>query len=258
MTFSLIGRCARTGAFGAAITTSDLAVGARCVRLAHGKGAVLSQHRTDSRLGDIGLARLVAGEDADTAVTAICSATPDIEWRQIGALDAAGRAAFYHGRRMYSIYAHALAPDVLALGNILGNDRVPQAMADAFTAMPEAPLAERLMTALEAGRDAGGEILGPLRSAALRVTGPHDIDEADLRVDISAACPVADLRGLLTAWGERGEILRRVALAPDGVPVQPALFDASIARIEALGLQDRFPTARRRAAWTLAGQPPAE
>lgn len=252
MTFSLIGRCARTGAFGAAITTSDLAVGARCVRLAHGKGAVLSQHRTDSRLGDIGIAQLIAGANADDAVTAICTATEDIEWRQIGALDAAGRGAFYHGRRMYSIHAHALGPDVLALGNILGNEKVPEAMAAAFLALPDAPLAERLMSALEAGRDAGGEILGPLRSAALRVTGPHEIDERDLRVDISDGCAVADLRALHEAWGGRAEILRRVALAPDGVPVQARLFEASVARIAELGLEDRFPTARRRDAWTIA------
>lgn len=251
MTFSIIGRCARTGAFGAAITTSDLAVGARCVRLAHGKGAMLSQHRTDSRLGDLGIALLAEGKTAQDTVSAVCNSSTDIEWRQIGALDAKGRASAYHGRRMYSIYTHSSDKDCLALGNILANDQVTRNMADAFVKDPDLPLGERLMRALEAGRDAGGEIQGPLRSAAVRVTGEHGIDALDLRIDISEKTAVEDLRGLVNAYANRAEILRGVALAPDGIPVMRSLFDASIERISELGLEERFPTARLRDNWTL-------
>lgn len=251
MTFSIIGRCARTGAFGAAITTSDLAVGARCVRLAHGKGAMLSQHRTDSRLGDLGIALLAEGKTAQDTVSAVCNSSADIEWRQIGALDAKGRASAYHGRRMYSIYTHSSDLDCLALGNILANDQVTRSMADAFVKDPDLPLGERLMRALEAGRDAGGEIQGPLRSAAVRVTGEHGIDALDLRVDISEKTAVEDLRALVNAYANRAEILRGVALAPDGIPVMRSLFDASIERISELGLEERFPTARLRDNWTL-------
>lgn len=251
MTFSIIGRCARTGAFGAAITTSDLAVGARCVRLAHGKGAMLSQHRTDSRLGDLGIALLAEGKTAQDTVSAVCNSSADIEWRQIGALDAKGRASAYHGRRMYSIYTHSSDLDCLALGNILANDQVTRNMADAFVKDPDLPLGERLMRALEAGRDAGGEIQGPLRSAAVRVTGEHGIEALDLRVDISEKTAVEDLRALVNAYANRAEILRGVALAPDGIPVMRSLFDASIERISELGLEERFPTARLRDNWTL-------
>lgn len=251
MTFSIIGRCARTGAFGAAITTSDLAVGARCVRLAHGKGAMLSQHRTDSRLGDLGIALLAEGKTAQDTVSAVCNSSTDIEWRQIGALDAKGRASAYHGRRMYSIYTHSSDKDCLALGNILANDQVTRNMANAFVKDPDLPLGERLMRALEAGRDAGGEIQGPLRSAAVRVTGEHGIDALDLRVDISEKTAVEDLRALVNAYANRAEILRGVALAPDGIPVMRSLFDASIERISELGLEERFPTARLRDNWTL-------
>nr|WP_325251466.1 DUF1028 domain-containing protein [Amylibacter sp.] len=251
MTFSIIGRCARTGAFGAAITTSDLAVGARCVRLAHGKGAMLSQHRTDSRLGDLGIALLAEGKTAQDTVSAVCNSSTDIEWRQIGALDAKGRASAYHGRRMYSIYTHSSDKDCLALGNILANDQVTRNMADAFVKDPDLPLGERLMRALEAGRDAGGEIQGPLRSAAVRVTGEHGIDALDLRIDISEKTAVEDLRALVNAYANRAEILRGVALAPDGIPVMRSLFDASIERISELGLEERFPTARLRDNWTL-------
>ncbi|MBT0958453.1 DUF1028 domain-containing protein [Alphaproteobacteria bacterium KMM 3653] len=251
MTFSIIGRCARTGAFGAAITTSDLAVGSRCVRLLHGKGAMLSQHRTDSRLGDLGIGLLGEGKSAQETVTSVCNSTKDIEWRQIGALDATGRAAAYHGRRMYSIYTHSIDKDCLALGNILANEKVTRKMAEAFARDPALPLGERLMRALEAGRDAGGEILGPLRSAAVRVTGEHGIDALDLRLDMSESTAVEDLRALVDAYAGRAEILRDVALAPEGIPVMRSLFEASIERIEELGLEARFPTAQHRDSWTL-------
>ncbi|UUX49259.1 DUF1028 domain-containing protein [Nisaea acidiphila] len=251
MTFSIIGRCERTGAYGAAITTSDLAVGSRCVRLAHGRGAMLSQHRTDSRLGDLGISLLAEGESADRVVSKVCASTDDIEWRQIGALDSEGRAAVYHGRRMYSIYAHTVGRNCLALGNILANPEVPQRMAEAFNREPDLPLAEKLTRALEAGRDAGGEILGPLRSAALKVSGDYKIDTYDLRIDISEADAVVDLRALYEAYKDREETIRNVALRPDTMPIMRNLFEASIARIEELGLEDRFPTARNRESWTL-------
>lgn len=251
MTFSIIGRCARTGAFGAAITTSDLAVGGRCVRLCHGKGAMLSQHRTDSRLGDLGIALLAQGATAAATVSEVSASSGDIEWRQIGALDATGAAAAYHGRRMYSIYTHTIDENCLALGNILANDHVTTKMAEAFAKDVTLPLAERLMRALEAGRYAGGEILGPLRSAALRVTGEHGLDAQDLRVDMSECTAVEDLRRLLDAYADREEVLRQVALSPDTLPVMRSLFEASVDRISELGLEARFPTAQRRASWTL-------
>ena len=251
MTFSIIGRCERTGAFGAAITTSDLAVGSRCVRLAHGKGAVLSQHRTDSRLGDLGITLLQDGHEANDALARVCASSEHIDWRQVGVLDASGRAAVYHGRRMYSIYSHTARPNCLALGNILDNDGVTAAMADAFGADDASPLADKLMRALEAGRDAGGEVMGHLKSAALRVSGEHGIDTYDLRIDISGDDAVADLRALYTAYRDREDRLRCVALTPDRVPVSRSLFEASVARIATLGLEARFPVARNADDWTL-------
>jgi len=252
MTYSIIARCPDTGAFGGAIGTSALAVGNRCLRVLHGKGAFLSQHRTDARLGDRGIAALAEGASAEQAMAGVVADEPGIEWRQLAALDAAGRAAVHHGNRMYSIYTHSIGTGCVAIGNILANDRITDAMVATFEAAPGEPLEERLLRALEAGRDAGGEILEPLHSTALRVTSPHGIDRCDLRVD-SADEAVVALRELLAAYGDQEEILRRVALEPDGVPVARSLFEASIARIAELGLDDRFPTARNRADWALRG-----
>lgn len=252
MTYSIIARCPQTGAFGGAIGTSALAVGNRCLRVAHGRGAFLSQHRTDARLGDKGMALLAAGATAAEAVAGVVTGVPGIQWRQLAALDADGRSAVHHGDRMYSIYTDSAGDGCVAIGNILANDHVTAAMVAAFAAAAGEALEERLLQALEAGRDAGGEILEPLHSAALRVTGPHGIDRCDLRVDMADEA-VAALRGLLTAYGDQEEILRRVALEPDAVPVARSLFEASIDRIAELGLEERFPTARNRERWTLRG-----
>jgi uncharacterized Ntn-hydrolase superfamily protein len=68
MTYSLVGRCSRTGMFGAAVTTSSGAVGSRCPYARAGVGAVLTQHRTDPRLGPRGLDLLEAGKSAEEVV----------------------------------------------------------------------------------------------------------------------------------------------------------------------------------------------
>lgn len=250
MTYSMLGRDAATGAFGGVVGTSSLAVGNRCLAVRHGLGAVLSQHRTDPRLATKGLDALAHGLDAEAALATIRQDAPGLDWRQLAVIDGQGRTAAFHGDRLYSIHAAGQAQDCVAIGNIIDNPDVPQAMADAFTAAAGQPLAERLIAGLLAGRDAGGEVLEPIRSAALQVTGPDGVAAVDLRVDQAeeAAGALADL---LAAYGAQAETLRRVALEPDAVPVSRTLFEASVTRIAALGLQDRFPTAARRDDWTI-------
>ena len=250
MTYSMIGRCADTGAFGGVVGTSSLAVGNRCLAVGHGVGAVLSQHRTDPRLARKGLARLEDGQDAEATLAAMQDGAPGLEWRQLAVIDAAGRTAAFHGRMLYSIYAAGTAADCIAIGNIIDNPDVPQAMADAFAAGSRLPLADRLMAGLLAGRDAGGEVLEPIRSAALVVSGPDGVADVDLRIDRSDEAASA-LEDLLRAYGEQSGQLRRVALTPDEVPVSKALFEASLERIETLGLEERFPTSARKDDWTV-------
>lgn len=197
MTFSLIGRCARTGQFGAAVSTSNLAVGSRVPFCAAGVGAVLTQHRTDPRLGHRGLALLRSGCSAQETIDALVASTADHAWRQLAAIDRDGRTAVFHGAHVKPALGAGLARDVIAIGNILANDRVPQAMADAFAADPSAQLAERLLRGLEAGLAAGGEH-GPVFSASLLVVHEEVFPLVDLRID-SGAEPIARLRAL---WEE--------------------------------------------------------
>lgn len=217
MTFSLIGRCARTGAFGAAVTTSAIAVGGRVPFCAPGIGAVLTQHRTDPRLGPRGIALLLSGCTATETVAALAASTPDHRWRQIAAIDAAGRTAHFHGAAVKPFHNDAHGQDVIALGNILANDRVPRAMADAFLAAPEEPLAERLMRGLEAGEAAGGEH-GEVRSAALLVVEKEVFPLVDLRIDWADA-PIPALRALWDRY--RPEMREYVVRATDPEAAKP-------------------------------------
>jgi uncharacterized Ntn-hydrolase superfamily protein len=197
MTFSIAGRCARTGAFGLSISTSNISVGSRCPFAKARVGAVLTQHRTDPRLGPRGLALLQSGCSAQEAINALVASTPDIGWRQLAAIDAQGRTASYAGDRIASIRNEVHGKNCVAIGNIIANTDVPVAMVRRFERDPAAPLAERLMQALEAGLEAGGE-LKAVRSSALLVVHEQDFPLVDLRVD-AADAPIAALRAL---WQE--------------------------------------------------------
>jgi uncharacterized Ntn-hydrolase superfamily protein len=213
MTFSLIGRCPRTRQFGAAVATSSIAVGARVAWCAAGVGAVLTQHRTDPRLGPRGLALLRSGCSAQQTANALVASTQHADWRQIAVLDAAGHIAAYSGARTKPEMGVASAQDVCAIGNILANARVPAEMLHAFQSDATPPLAERLMSALEQGLAAGGEH-GPVRSAHLLVVERESFPLVDLRVDWHDT-PIAELRSLWQRYApQSGDYVRR-ALDPD-------------------------------------------
>jgi uncharacterized Ntn-hydrolase superfamily protein len=197
MTFSLIGRCARTGQIGCAVTTSNIAVGTRVPFARAGVGAVLTQHRTDPRLGPRGLDLLESGCSADETLHALIASTGSSEWRQLAVMDKAGRTAAHSGARVKPCLGEVHGRDCIVIGNILANDAVLPAMAEAFAAAPEQLLAARLVHTLEAGLAAGGEH-GAVRSAALIVVADQSFPLVDLRVD-AADQPIAALAAL---WKE--------------------------------------------------------
>jgi uncharacterized Ntn-hydrolase superfamily protein len=217
VTFSILARCPRSGEFGCALATSSMAVGARCHFVAPGIGAVLSQARSDPTLGTLGLARLASGHSASETLADMVAATPHAAWRQLAVLDAAGRVADFTGAKVVAPKGAAVGAGAVALGNAVANDRVIGAILAGFLALPRAPLAERLLMALEAGLESGGE-LAPLRSAALRIARPGvPFAPIDLRVDLSST-PIAELRRYWVLWApmEAGYVER--ALAPDTAP----------------------------------------
>lgn len=217
MTFSLLGRCARTGRFGAAVTTSSIAVGTRVPFLAAGIGGVLTQHRTDPRLGPRGLELLRSGCAAAETVAALVASTPDHRWRQLAVMDRAGGTAHFDGERVKPCRSVKHGKDVVALGNILANEEVAPAMAEAFLASEGQELAERLLRALEAGEAAGGEH-GEVSCACLLVVDRESFPYVDLRVD-KAAAPLPALRALWEEYAPLADGFVQRAVAPEGAPV---------------------------------------
>ena len=194
MTFSIVARCARTGQFGMAISSSSPAVAARCAHVRAGVGAVASQNVTDPALGTLLLDRLEAGLPAAQALADITTGRPYIEYRQLMVVDARGTVAIHSGRQVLGLWGEAEGRDCAAGGNLLANDTIPAAMIAAFEGT-QRHLGDRLMAALEAGLAAGGEA-GPVHSAGLTVADRLSWPLADLRIDW-ADDPIGMLR---TAW----------------------------------------------------------
>jgi uncharacterized Ntn-hydrolase superfamily protein len=218
MTFSLVGRCPRTGQIGAAVATSSIAVGARCTYAEAGVGAVLTQHRTDPRLGPRGLAVLRSGCSARQTLDALVASTPHAAWRQLAVLDAVGNTAAYSGARTGPEMNEVSAQDGCCIGNILASAEVPPAMMRAFQAAPSAPLAERLLGALDAGLAAGGEHV-PVRSAHLLVVERESFPLIDLRIDWHDA-PIAELRALWRLYAPQSTDYLLRALDPDNPSIK--------------------------------------
>ncbi len=216
MTFSILARCLHSGQFGIAISSSSLCVAARCAFARAGVGAVASQNITDPRLGTKALELLAKGNSAQTALEKIVSRSENIEYRQLLLVDKAGSVAHFSGANILGKNSVATAGNVIAAGNLLNTERVPQAMIDCYLAHEEAPLGSRLISAMQAGLEAGGEE-GPLASAGMLIVDTQDWPLADLRIDKSSD-PITDLAALWQEWqGEMEDYVTR-ALAPEMAP----------------------------------------
>lgn len=217
MTFSIAAICRRTREFGCALATSSMAVGGRAAFVAAGTGVVLSQARSDPRLGILGLKRLEAGRSAQETLSDMIASTPHSAWRQLGVVDLEGRVAEFTGAHCSPAKGACVGGGALAIGNGLANDTVVGAMLNGFEAAPDKPLTDRLLMALEHGLDAGGEA-DPLRSAAIKVAQPNvPYPPIDLRVDCSES-PIADLGALWTLWAPMVEGYARRCLDPASAP----------------------------------------
>jgi len=198
MTISLAGRCARTGAAGGIISSSSLAVASRCLWVG-AQGVVLSQNVTDPVLGVLGMKLLEQGYGAPGTLAQLVKARAHSEWRQLAVLDVSGHTAVFTGAKGLGVTATAQGRDCAAAGNLLANTAVAAAMVEAFEARPQDFIADRLLSALEAGLTTGGEA-GPVHSAGITVH-EHDLWPCvDLRVDWSNASPLADLQLLWTRY----------------------------------------------------------
>ena len=216
MTFSLIGRCPRTGRLGVVVCSSSPAVAARCAHVRGGVGAAASQNVTDPRLGPRLLDLMEQGASAGQAIAALVAAEPNVEHRQLAAVDAAGGTAAFSGAGTLGTHATAEGEGAVAAGNLLARPRVVAAMVAAFAQRHRLDLGDRLLAGLLAGLEAGGEA-GPVRSAGLLIAGEVEWPIADLRVDWDER-PVGRLAELWDVWKPQMEEYVTRALAPAAAP----------------------------------------
>ncbi|MFO1091567.1 MAG: DUF1028 domain-containing protein [Hyphomicrobiales bacterium] len=217
MTFSIIGRCERTGMFGVAITTSSICVGARCPHARAKVGAVATQNVTDPTFGPRILDLLATGIDAESALKRSMEGRAHVDYRQITVVDAKGRTASFSGTHILGTHAVSEGKGCFAAGNLLKTTEVPRAMTRSFEANGGAHLAERLLTALEAGVAAGGEA-GPVHSAALLVVDEQPFPLVDLRCDWDDEDPIKVLRRLWTDYAPQMQAYLTRALDPTAAP----------------------------------------
>jgi uncharacterized Ntn-hydrolase superfamily protein len=216
VTFSLLGRCARTGRLGMVVSSSSPAVAARCAHPRPRAGIAASQNVTDPRLGPALLDALERGADVEAAMAAVVDAAPHVEHRQLALIDRAGGTAVYTGAAALGRHGDRRGEECVAAGNLLAGLDVLDAMIASFQAAAAADLGDRLLGALAAGLQAGGES-GPVRSAGLVLTGEPEWPLADLRVDWHDA-PVAALREVWEVYAPQLEDYVTRALDPTAAP----------------------------------------
>jgi uncharacterized Ntn-hydrolase superfamily protein len=253
VTFSVIARDAGTGDLGIAVSSCILAVGRAVPSVAPGVGVVAVQARSRRGLGAALLAGLASGSSPADLVKHAAHAAEDVD-RQIAVLDTDGRVAADTGRGSLPVSGHLTGEGFSVQGNMLASTEVLPAMAHAFRSAG-GTLGERLLAALTAGQDAGGDLRGR-QSAALQVVSGEPASEdddgvrVDLRVDDSGD-PVAQLRmlhNLLRAYEER-DYETLAVFAPEGARDLYAALAAS-RRGDRDGARAALEAVRRRPGWS--------
>ena len=191
MTWSIIAHDVKTGMVGLAVSTCAFAVGARVPSIETGVGVVASQSFVNPFYGPQALALLKQGASAQEAVDAITRADEGRSQRQVHIMDNQFRFAAFTGDGCVDWCGHLIRDTYSVAGNMLAGPQVIETTADFYAAHPELPFAQRLLSALKAGEDAGGDKRGK-QSAALLIHDQEDYAYLDIRVD-DHADPLAEL-----------------------------------------------------------------
>jgi uncharacterized Ntn-hydrolase superfamily protein len=229
MTWSILVRDPVTGAMGAAVATRFFAVGALAIHVEGGVAALATQAMINPMYALHGMARLRAGEPPEAIAAALLAEDAGRDHRQLHMLDAKGRIAQHTGKDCVAWCGAVRGADVSVAGNMLAGPAVVERTRTAFQ-RATGTLAERLLTALEAGEAAGGDRRGR-QSAALKICTRDPYPDLDIRTD-DHPDPLAELRRLHAVSQERFAVFRRFlagADSPCGV-FDRAVIDAAVAR----------------------------
>jgi uncharacterized Ntn-hydrolase superfamily protein len=237
-TYSIAACDLERGEWGVGVQSKFLAAGSIVPWAEPGVGAVATQALANPRYGPDGLAHLRDGLSADETLVALVEADEGRDDRQVGIVDAQGRAATYTGKACLDWAGGKSGPGYAAQGNILVSEETVAGLVQGFEARPGRPLAERLLEALAAAQLAGGDRRGQQAAGLLVVQkdggyGGMDDVLVDLRVDDHAE-PVAELERL---YGMH-QLLFGKTPDEEWLPVDDALAEELRARLAALGYAD--------------------
>ena len=217
MTFSISARCARTGLFGIAVSSSSPCVAARCAHARSGVGAVATQNITDPTLGPRGLDLMASGLSAPEALAELKAGARHIEYRQLALVDREGRTASFSGAKTLGTHRTVEAANVVAAGNLLANRDVPGRVVESFQASEERHLGDRILGAMRAALEAGDEE-GPVHSVGMLLVRDVAWPIADLRVDWHETDPIGELERLWRLWLPQMDAYVTRALDPSTDP----------------------------------------
>ena len=205
-TFSLIAHDPATGELGMGVQSKALAAGSRTMTIKGGVAAIAHQSQSNPMYGSLGLELLATGMTPQQALELMLRGDKGRETRQVAIIDATGRTAAWTGSAALAWKGHQCGRDYCAQGNILTGPEVVQAIVKAFEGS-HGLLADRILSALDAGQAAGGDARGT-QAAALVVAKPlggaagFGDRVVDLRVDDHRA-PLVELRRLLNLFRSR-------------------------------------------------------
>jgi uncharacterized Ntn-hydrolase superfamily protein len=229
MTWSILARDPATGALGVAVASRFFAVGAICPFVEGRVAALATQALVNPMYGVHAMPRLRAGEAPATVLASLVSPDQGADQRQFHILDAAGRISQHTGKNCVPWAGHIAAENVSVAGNMLAGEATVRATLDTFLSA-RGPLAERLLTAMEAGEKAGGDKRGK-QSAGLKVASSDPYPDLDIRAD-DHPDPLSELRRLHRVSLERFAVFRRFLPGNDSAwgILDRAMLDSAIAR----------------------------
>ncbi len=241
-TYSIVARDKTTGDIGVAVQSHWFSVGSLVPWAEAGVGAVATQSFVEASYGPLGLEMMRAGRTAPEALAGLLRADKDEAVRQVGMIDAAGRAASHTGSKCIAAAGHFVGDGFACQANMMLKPTVWKAMAEAFESTP-GELADRLLAALEAAQREGGDIRGRQAAGLIVVKGkasgaPWKDRIYDLRVE-DHPDPVGEMRRLLRTAkaynhmnegdahltaGRTAEALREYSLGLDIYPDNPEML----------------------------------
>lgn len=233
MTWSIIARDV-SGAFGVAVASKFFAVGALCPHARSGVGVIATQALVNPLFVAPGFSALEAGQHPADIIIALTAADEGRDQRQLHMIDRANRSAAFTGTSCIDWCGHTAGEGFSVAGNMLAGPEVIAATAEFYCANSHLGFAERLMLALAAGEDAGGDKRGK-QAAALLVYTTEDYCALDLRVDDHVE-PISELKRLYSKSLERYQAF--VTCLP--TKVRPAgltdrtLIEAEVKRLQAI------------------------